>query len=197
MHPLQYFASGDWLWAVLILGGVALGILSVKAPAIFRVFVANPIRWVWGKVKGAKLTERVTNTRTWKWLESKEYDPPGKPLSWWVSRGIAVVVLWAFTVIWAHERGRSFTLTEMPAAFIGSDALPKKIESAWKDRALSCEKSYEDALNREVNREKTVPVILTPVQPSLLEPSPPPVTLTEAPKTKIKRRPPAKNWWDF
>lgn len=134
---LTWLASGDWLWAVLILGGIVLGILSVKAPAVYRMITA-PFKKLWTSLKSGQIRTWLANTKVWLWLQSQQYDPPPRPLSWWVPRGLAIVVLFVLALWYAREVGRS----ERPALALGLISAPEKvqkIDTAWKGRALECE----------------------------------------------------------
>lgn len=180
---LQLIASGTILYfGIAALAGVVVYLL-VKFPTLWNL-VTWPVRVVvrplWNKVLSTKWGTRakgwVTATSAWTWLESKQYDPPAHPLSWWVSRGL--VVLW-FVVVgtsMAFWHGHNLGLAE--AVPQGYATKMRAIAFAWRDRAQSCE-STQAALTLPA---PTPSAVVTTVAPPL-----------DKTKGKTKRAP--KPWY--
>ncbi len=134
---LEFVASGTILYfGVAALAGVAAYVL-VKWPSVWNLVMWLPrmvyrplLKWVKATKLYSKVQGKVTATSVWKWLESKQYDPPARPLSWWAPR--ALIVLW-FVVVgmsMAFWHGRN-------TATLPNGA--RQIAWAWKNRADQCQ----------------------------------------------------------
>ena len=125
------------------------------------------LRWPYDicKEAKAKLTLWITNTKAWKWLESKEYDPPAYPLSWWATRGALVVLLLAGSHWWSYKEGKS------AAAFATAWVSPSRTQidsdlrvtlaasnnslKRWKAIAMRLD-SDNEALNLRINEMRAM-----------------------------------------
>ena len=187
---LTTMASGRILWLGVLLAGVVLGILAVHWPKIYT-FVTAPFRALWAKAKTWKyvawVLTKLGNTSIWKWLESHQYDPPARPLTWYAKVGFVIVVLWLASgyVLFDHARK---TAPHPSMAFIGA-----RIDSEWKGRALACETREADAYTREPAALPN-PATPEPFTVPVLAPTPP--TALKAPAPRGGHRKPA-NWWEL
>ena len=187
---LTTMASGRFLWAFIILGAFVLGFLSVHLPKVYALVTA-PFRALWARVKVWKpvawVLTKIGNTLTWKWLESHQYDPPARPLTWYLKVGSVIMVLWLASgyVLFDHARK---TAPHPSMAFIGA-----RIETEWKGRALACETREADAYTREPAALPN-PATPEPFTVPVLAPTPPSAVKAPAPRG-VHRKP--KDWWEM
>lgn len=174
---LTTMASGKFLWAFIILGAFVLGFLSVHLPKVYRLITA-PFRALWARVKVWKpvawVLTKIGDTLAWKWLESHQYDPPARPLTWYLKVGFVIMVLWLASgyVLFDHAR-KTAPLPSM--AFIGTH-----IDSEWKNRALICEANdaARDPVSPAVAPDPATP---EPFTVPVLAPTPPAVKTKDVP----------------
>jgi hypothetical protein len=112
---------------------VLLGALSVVAfyvvwnlPHVVRMVFA-PLGWVMAWVGRGPVGRYVKQTKVWLWLEKQELDPPAHPLSWWATRGLLVLALWACSLALTLHQGREWGREEGPQV-----AKVSKAKSAYR-----------------------------------------------------------------
>lgn len=175
-HALEIIASGTFLWFVLAAGAGVVAYLVLKWPSLcklltwpVRVLVSPVLNWL----KATKVGVWVKSTKLWLWLESKQYDPPAHPLSWWASRGL--VVLWLVGVFGATcfwHGSQSASTKAAGVTYLGTEYVPRVVASAWKARALDCEKPQPvlKLLDSPLVPQVVVPTALPPASDTPVAP---------------------------
>jgi hypothetical protein len=102
---LSFVASGAVFY--VLLGALSTVVLYFvwKLPHIVKAAL-TPVIWFMGWVGRSPVGVWIKQRRWWLWLEKQELDPPARPLSWWVTRGLLVLALWAGSLAWALEHGK-------------------------------------------------------------------------------------------
>jgi len=150
MNMVGFVASGAVLYVILGFGAAVLLLLIWKWPLVLS-WVMWPFKWVGNKIFASSVGKWVASTWAWRWLEKQQYDPPAKPLTWWVSRGLVVLFFWAVisAVVWTHGRktGRmevAATVAPVQGAFMDKDA------EGWRNEFRKCSAELDAARVPEV-----------------------------------------------
>jgi len=180
MRFIELIASGTILWFVLAVALALLALLIWKWPLVMW-FILWPFRkfWAWFTTE-TRPGKYLVNTRWWLWIEKQNYDPPPKPLKWWLSRGALVLFFMAVISAAVFERGRVQGRNEAPAygfASIAPDADPvilKKVARDYERQWRQCTAELEAARLPEIAPVKVFDIPLAPQAPA-----PPSVQATE------------------
>ncbi len=169
----EFIASGAIMYVALAFCIVVLGLIVWKLPTIVY-WAMCPFIWTWNWFVTTRPGLYLIRTRWWLWVEKQQYDPPPKPLTWWLSRGAVVLLFWAIISAAVFERGRVEGRSETPVSFIGTppDGLIfKKLSIDYERKYRACQLELDEARVPEM----PVKVIETVPVPSFKEPASPPV----------------------
>lgn len=164
------------------------------------------VQWPYDLYKKAK--QWVLRTSVWKRLEAMEYDPPPFPLTWWITRGGAIVLILMTTHYWSYRHGRSeqamasgsiVGFVSAPADHSSELAAAEKSVKRWKGLAArvgadnhELYKTIEQmkreiaALRAKAGEKKNLAAVSKPMKKA--------VKKYYKPKPKPKAKPAASTW---